>query len=145
LDGSTSKNIKLNDVHFSLNGDYFDKLFVNLGATSVFILLTKIAASFLLKSNMSLCDKIGNVVGTGGLSTATFHMVNSTKGTIKGNIIPQQGENSIILKIKDVVVSDGNTSISFILYISSNPVSLIQKLNFINNFIYNKNWRITIY
>jgi len=133
----TSINIKLNDIHFSIKGDYLDTIFSNFGTASVFIVGSKIAASFVLKSKMSLGAKIGTVVGSGSLTTATFHTINNLNGIIKGKIIPRQIENSSIsLEIKDVVISDG-TSNSFFSYLNSKPAFLFPKFKPDSKFILN--------
>ena len=67
LDSNTLININLDGVEVKVKGDYIDKLFINLGATSAFVIGSRLAAAFVTKHPMSLGSKIGTTIGAGAL------------------------------------------------------------------------------
>jgi len=106
LDSSTIVNVNLDGVNVTVKGDYIDKLFTNIGATSAFVIGSRLAASFLSKHPMSLGGKIGTTISAGAGSSVAFQMVNQTSGLIKGIITPEKvGNDSVSLLIKDVNIS----------------------------------------
>jgi hypothetical protein len=123
LDGSTVKN----------SGDYIDKIFTQFGAASAFVIVSRMEPGFVSKHPMSLLGKIGTITGSGAMSSASFQMVNSTAGVIRGVMSGKQiTDNSINIYIKDVKFSSELNNIVELSKI--NMDSLANKQSIIPNF-----------
>jgi len=106
LDGSTIVICNLDGSTINISGDYIDKIFTHFGAASAFVIGSRLAAGFVSKHPMSLLGKIGTIAGSGAMSSASFHMVNSTAGVIRGIMSGKQiTDNTINIQIKDVQIS----------------------------------------
>lgn len=104
--------LKLDDMKFSISGDYLHLIVTHFGSTSAFLMGVKLGAAFVQKHPMSIPTKIGTVLASGSASSLTFNMVNvlngRIRGTIEGNI---QTDNSVSLLVKNVNVSRLNEPI----------------------------------
>jgi hypothetical protein len=53
----TNINVKLDDLNFSITGEYIDKIFTHFGAVTAFLIGYRLAAAFVTKHPMSLGGK----------------------------------------------------------------------------------------
>ncbi len=117
--------VTINDIKFTIVGDYIETITHTFGGASAFIVGAKIAAGFVSKHPMSLPGKIGTTLLTGGLSSVSFQMINSTSGFIKvagPHIAIKKGPlDKVTLELNDVVISGDSQS-------SSIPVNLFKKV-----------------
>jgi hypothetical protein len=134
LDSPTIVNCNIDGV--TVKGEYIEKIFTHFGAASAFIIGSRLAAGFLSKHTMSILGKIGTIAGSGGISSASFHKVNYTAGTIRGIISGQTtSDNSKNIHIKEVQISSDLNLNNSVDLSKLNVESLANKHILIPNFI----------
>lgn len=98
----TIVNLKLDDFDVNVKGELIEKMFLHFGSSAAFVTGAKIAASFLVKTKISIPSKVAGSLGTGVGFTGVYQIVNIGSKTLYSKFNLQNLNESVNINVDKI-------------------------------------------